>query len=106
MSKKDKTLSSILRDPEQRRAWVIYQLSLKDRCLADVGRDLGVTRTAVYRAFDKPYPKMEQAIAKELGMLACDLFPDRYTHGIPNRVMGRPKTKTDGDNHGTEISSN
>jgi Ner family transcriptional regulator len=91
MNRKTDTLTDILRDPQKRRAWVIWQLSLKGRNLTDIARTMGVTRSSVYRAFVTPYPKMERAIADELGMCVAHLFPDRYTDGIPNRVIGRPK---------------
>lgn len=97
MKNKDNTLKDVLNDPKKRRAWVIWQLSLKGRNLADVARTMGATRQAVYKAFRAPYPKMEQAIADELGMVVATLFPERYTDGIPNRVLGRPKKSVTND---------
>lgn len=91
MKTKKQTLYDILRDPAKRRAWVIYQLSLQGKTLAGIAEKHGKTRSAIYNAFTKPYPRMEKLIADELGMLVCDLFPERYTDGFPNRVMGRPK---------------
>lgn len=91
MNAKALTLYDILRDPEKRRAWVIYQLSLQDKTLAGIAEKHGRSRQSLYTAFVKPYPKMEKVIADEVGMLVCDLFPERYTNGIPNRVIGRPK---------------
>ena len=91
MKKKAPTLYDILSDPEKRRAWIIYQLSLQDKNLSAIAAKAGKGRQTIYKALTHPYPKMEKLIADELGMLACDLFPERYTHGLPNRVMGRPK---------------
>jgi len=91
MNAKARTLDAILRDPKRRRAWIIFQLNLRNKNLSDVARRLSVSRSTVYAALDRPYPRMENEIANELGMLASDLFPERYTDGIPNRVFGRPK---------------
>jgi Ner family transcriptional regulator len=93
MRSKAQTIKAILSDPEKRRAWIIWQLSLKNMTCADLAREQGVTRNAVYAAFTRPYPKMEAIIAKALGMAADKLFPERYTNGVPNRVIGRPKKK-------------
>ncbi len=65
-------------EPQNRRAWVIYQLSLKGTSLAALARELGVRPTTIYQAFDRPYPRMEQAIAEAVGITPQELFPERY----------------------------
>jgi len=83
------TVLELLRDPQKRRAWIIYQLSLQGKTLASVGRDLRVTRGAVYAVFKAPYPKMEKALATELGVEPSFLFPERYDE------FGKPKRPRD-----------
>ena len=85
----------ILRDPKKRQAWVIYQISLQGRSLAEVARNAGVRRQTLYQVFQRFYPRMEKIIADALGLEARVLWPERYdTDGLPIRCMGRPKKST------------
>jgi Ner family transcriptional regulator len=96
----DDSLIQILRDLKKRRAWVIYQLSLKGMNLSDIAREHGVVRGAVYHAFNHPYPRMERAIADALGMLVSDLWPERYEGGVSTRrPQGRPKKSLTNGQH-------
>lgn len=89
MTKTDTSLRAILSDPQKRRGWVIYQLTLQGRSLAAVAREHGVARTGLYKAFVHPYPLMEKRIADALGMTPQALFPERYDElGLPNRRRG------------------
>lgn len=65
-------------DPRMRREWVKYHLRLRGTSFAQIGRDLGVTRWAVHRAFLVPYPRVERAIADRLGCEPRDIWPERY----------------------------
>jgi len=95
----DTATKKLLRDPLKRRAWVIYQLGINGRSLADVGRENGVHRKCLYHALVKPYPRMEMMIARSLELTPQALFPERYdADGLPNRRMGRPK-KVSGHEH-------
>lgn len=77
----------------ERREWIKYQLRLRGKNLASVARELGVSRHASILALRKPYPRMEQAIAKNLGVSPSTLWPERYdSHGVPNRRRGRPRS--------------
>lgn len=88
----DKRTKRILKDPEHRRAWVIYQLSLSGNSLAAVAEQAGVKRQTMYGVFSAPYPRMEAVVASALGITPQQLFPERYDeNGLPNRKMGRPK---------------
>lgn len=89
----------ILADPSKRPGWIIYELGLRGRNLAQIGRELGVGRTTIYRVWEIRYPKMQAAIAKELGMRPQDLFPERYDEdGIPRKFRGGGKPPPDGKN--------
>lgn len=82
----DSKTKRLLNDPRKRRAWVIYQVSLTGRSLAQVAREHGVKKQTLYRAFDTPYPRMERVIAQELGLEPQQVFPERYDdRGLPNR---------------------
>lgn len=65
-------------DDRQRREWIKYQLRLKDSSMAKIARRLGVSRQAVTNALVSPYPRMERAIAYELGTTPDQLWPERY----------------------------
>lgn len=87
---------NLLLDPEKRRAWIVYQVSLTGGSLARVAEDAGVNRQTLYGVFQRPYPRMEKLIADALGLTPQALFPDRYNaDGLPNRRRGRkPKNST------------
>lgn len=81
----------ILRDPLQRRAWIIYQMNLTGRTLTDLARENGVQRQTLYAVFHRRYPRMERLLANELKMKCQDLWPERYDHdGNPLTQRGRP----------------
>jgi len=66
------------KNPDQRRAWILYQLHLAGSSFADLGREEGVTRNCVRAAVYKRYPKMERAIARKIGRRPEDIWPERY----------------------------
>jgi len=78
-------------DPRQRWEWIKYALRLAGYSLGDLARELGVARCTPAVVFEKPYPKMERAIAARLGLRPEQIWPERYgPDGKPNRRMGRP----------------
>lgn len=88
----NKPTNEQLKDPLKRRAWIKYALENQKRNLSDVARDCGVTRHAVYLALLAPYPRIDRALAKELGMCVHDLFPERY-RADGTRIKKRPGPK-------------
>lgn len=85
----DRTTQQLLRNTQKRRAWVIYQLLLKDKTLADVARAAGVERQTLYHVFERPYPKMERLVAEAVGLTPQKLFSERYdADGLPLRRKG------------------
>lgn len=89
MTTLDTATRKLLKDPKRRRDWVIYQLTLRDRTLADVARAAGVHRQTLYHAFTRPYPRMERTIADSIGLTPQALFAERYDeHGLPTRRKG------------------
>jgi Ner family transcriptional regulator len=78
-------------DARARREWIKYQLRVRGSSLSAIARELGVSRHAPRLALDKPYPRMERAIAAKLGVEPRSLWPERYdAQGRPNRTIGRP----------------
>lgn len=93
----DTTTRRLLANPKKRRAWVIYQLLLKGKTLADVARNAGVQRQTLYHVFDRAYPRMEAVLASALSMQPQQLFSERYcSDGLPTRRkgIGNGKRKT------------
>jgi Ner family transcriptional regulator len=85
-------------DDRARREWIKYQLRVRGSSLSALARELGVSRHATRLALDKPYPRMERAIAAKLGLQPKQLWPERYDEqGRPNRTIGRPKPSSHGD---------
>lgn len=74
-------------DPVQRNEWIKFQLRVRGSSLSKLARRLGVTRQAVRNALSAPYPKMERAIANELGLPPQAIWPERYER---RRGEGRP----------------
>jgi len=78
--------------PDMRREWIKYQLRLQGYTLADLGRELGLSRNAPVLALRVPYPRIERAIADILCLEPAAIWPERYnSQGKSNRPMGRPK---------------
>lgn len=74
----DLTLEKIVANPDTRREWIKFQLKLIGSSFAAIGRKHGLTRHAPKRALYISYPKMERAIAKEIGMTPEQIWPERY----------------------------
>ncbi|SDK30596.1 helix-turn-helix domain-containing protein [Billgrantia gudaonensis] len=73
-------------NPEQRWEWLKFQLRLRQTSLAQVADELQVTRNAVLNAKYSPYPRMERAIAKRLGLSPVEIWPERWNaDGTPVR---------------------
>lgn len=94
--KLDNYIKQLLSRPDTRRAWVIYQLTLRGESLASIARRKEVSRQAMQKVLTYPYPKMEKVLADFLEIAPQDLFPERYDHktGLPNRMRGRPRIKS------------
>lgn len=76
------TREQILANPDTRNAWINFQMGLHGTSFADIARELGVSRSAVRSALDKPYPKMERAIAEKIGMAPEAIWPERYQKNV------------------------
>lgn len=80
-----------VKDP-LRKEWIKFQLRARGSSLSKIGRELGVDRSTVAQALQRPYPRMEREIAKRLGLRPEKIWSERYNeHGQPNRPRtGRP----------------
>jgi len=65
-------------NPLQRNEWIKYQLRIRGSSMSELARRLGVTRQAVRNALSGSYPKMERAIANEIGRSPEHIWPERY----------------------------
>jgi len=65
----------------ERRAWIKMMLEIKGTSFADIARELGVTRGAVRHIQDRPYPRMELAVANKIGYAPALIWPERYGKG-------------------------
>jgi Ner family transcriptional regulator len=91
MMKIDNETKQLLKNPKKRHAWVIYQVTLQGRSLAQIADNAGVSRQCLYQVFRRTYPRMEKVVAEALGMAPADLWPERYdADGLPLYRMGRP----------------
>lgn len=70
--------TNVPRNPQKRRLWIKHQLESLGSSYADIAREEGVSRQAVRKAVAAPYPKMEKAIAKKLGLKPEQVWPERY----------------------------
>lgn len=77
-------------DPDLRWEWIKFQLRAKGTSLAQLARELHVTGPAVKNVKRTPYPRMERAIAKGVGVDVEKLWPERWNaDGSPNRMRPR-----------------
>lgn len=73
-------------DPSHRWEWIKFQLRIKGTSLAKIARALKVSGPAVKNAKNLPYPRVERAIAAELGLKPIDIWPERWAiDGNPSR---------------------
>lgn len=80
----DKRTRTLIQDPDKRRAWIIYQVSLQGRSLAQVAAEAGVSRQCLYQVFHRRYPRMERVLAAALNVAVEILWPERYdADGLP-----------------------
>lgn len=70
----------IPKNPEHRRAWIIYQLKLHGSSLSALAReqDPPVTRHAPAMVFIYPSPKWERIIAAKIEREPAEIWPERY----------------------------
>lgn len=79
-------ITDIPKDPTLRWEWIKFQLRAKGSSLAIVARSLGLSAQAVKNAKRQPYPSVERAIAKVLGLKPIQLWPERWNvDGSPHR---------------------
>lgn len=84
----DKKTLKLFSDPKKRWAWIKYQLTLTNNSIAKVARKNKVKPQTVSSVQHTPYPRMENLLAKEVGVTAQTLFPDRYNEdGLPARAV-------------------
>lgn len=74
------TSKRIPKNPEQRRAWILYQLKLRKSSLSALAReqDPPVSRQAPWMVFVYPSPKWEGIIAAKLERQPAEIWPERY----------------------------
>lgn len=77
-------------EPQNWRAWIVYQLRIRGSSLRKIADREGVVQQAVATAMLMPSYHLEQAIAKELGLKVQDLFPERFD--VAGRRIGRIRT--------------
>jgi Ner family transcriptional regulator len=68
----------IPKNPEQRRAWINYQLHMVGSSFSAIAREHKVTRQAVHLVTIQPSPKWEEVIAKKIGKRPEKIWPERY----------------------------
>ncbi|WP_425048775.1 helix-turn-helix domain-containing protein [Pseudomonas juntendi] len=84
-----KPANGIPKDPALRWEWIKFQLRAHDTSLSKLARQLGVERNALHNVKRGPYPRMETAIAKAIGLTPQQVWPERWnSDGTPNRQRG------------------
>ena len=70
--------TEVPKEPAKRRAWVIFQLKIRNTNMRRLARKWGVTPSAVQNALYVPSSHIESALAKVLGLTPQQLFPERF----------------------------
>ena len=66
------------KEPAIRRAWVHYQLRVRQTSLRRIADAEGVCVSALANALMMPSSHLEDAIAKAIGLRVQELFPERF----------------------------
>ena len=72
------TKNDVPKNPAGRRAWILYQLRLRNLNLRKLGEKVGVSRQAMSYALHAPNSRGEAVIAEALGLKPQELFPERF----------------------------
>ena len=79
-------------DPQERATWIVRRLAEQGSSLAAVAHSLDVRRQAVSNTLMYPASaRIDEALAKALGLPAPTLFPERYD-AEGKRIDRRPST--------------
>jgi len=80
----------------ERREWIKYQFRLRGWNTSAFGRErLSLSRQAIGIALQRPYPRVQRAIAKELNVPVHVLWPEWYgPDGERLRAVRRTKRRT------------
>ncbi|WP_306801326.1 transcriptional regulator [Endozoicomonas sp. ONNA1] len=79
------TIESIPSSPNDRREWIKYQLKIRGLSLAKLASKSGISRQCYSQAMYRSYPACEYNIALHLGVKPADLWPERYSNGLPKK---------------------
>lgn len=85
----EKITSGIPKKPRERWPWVLYQFRLRGIGLQAVADELGITKQAVYNVAHVGNRRVQEAIAKKLGVEPENLWPERYRHNSTTRSVRR-----------------
>lgn len=86
IAEKPLDLAQMPSEPAQRWEWIKYQLRVHGCPPAELARQLEVTDRAIRAVKHAPYPRIERAIARKLGVFPMQLWPERWNlDGTPLR---------------------
>lgn len=88
------TALDIPKNPDERRAWVCYQLRIKGLSLKALAQREGVTQQSMSSALLVPSSHLEEVIAGALDLTARELFPERFAGGGRRRSNTRSPNRT------------
>lgn len=81
-------------NPDQRRAWIHYQLRLRGLSMAEIARREGLARNTPKLALYQPYLRMERIIARAIDCTPQQVWPERFNaDGTRKRAKPGPKPK-------------
>jgi Ner family transcriptional regulator len=66
--------------------------------LAQLSRDHGYHETAAAKALRLEWPEMERIIADAIGVAPQQIWPARYSEGVPTKYLPRRQTKARDEN--------
>ena len=90
--------NGIPKDPAMRWEWIKFQLRTNGISLSDLARKLEVERNAMHNVKRLPYPRMESAIARALGLKTWEIWPERWSEdGNPLPRSGRADSASEND---------
>ncbi|MCB1826641.1 MAG: helix-turn-helix domain-containing protein [Candidatus Competibacteraceae bacterium] len=76
----DMTTSKPPHKASNRAIWLKHQLEIHGTSYAKIAREEGVTRQAARKVVYSRSSRMEAAIARRLGLMPKQIWPERYPH--------------------------
>ncbi|QSV17517.1 helix-turn-helix domain-containing protein [Photobacterium ganghwense] len=78
MTEENKKIEAVPQQEEERKAWILYQLKIRQLTLAELARRNKVSRQVLSKALTAHSPRWEKIIAEAIDYKPEDVWPERF----------------------------